>query len=100
LAFDLRQSAVHPAILCRLHTWRAGLHVVLRVEVRARGVGRAGGVDDGEMLLIVERLGRGERRGKPEEAIEIDGGRGPLRGGVRFGGSSVGRGMAMVGRSW
>ena len=66
------QRAVEPAILRALDAGRAGLHVVLRVEVGAGRVGRARGVDDGEMALIVERLEGCERGMQAEEAIEIE----------------------------
>ena len=88
----LGQRAIHPAILRGLAAGRAGLHVVLRVEVRARRVGRTDGIDDREMLLVEQRLERRERRMQAEEAVEIDGGI------VLLAGSLVGRGMAMVGR--
>ena len=53
---------------------RARFHVVLRVEVRARGVGRAGGIHDGQVPPVEQRLERRERRVQAEEAIQIDGG--------------------------
>jgi hypothetical protein len=43
------QGAVEPAVFSALDAGRAGFHVVLRVEVGAGHIGRAGGVDDGEM---------------------------------------------------
>ena len=42
------QVAVQPAVTRALHARRGGLHVVLRVEVRPRAIGRAARVDDGE----------------------------------------------------
>ena len=66
-----------------------GLHVVLRVEVRARAVGRAGGVDDGELLRVPQRLERREPRVQAEEAVEID----------RAVGARSGFGTAMLGRA-
>ena len=44
--------AVEPAVRGGLHPRRARLHVVLRVEVAARGVGRADGVDHAEALVV------------------------------------------------
>jgi hypothetical protein len=65
-------GAVEPAVFSALDAGRAGFHEVLRVEVGAGHVGRAGGVDDGEMALIVERLEGRERGMQAEEAVEID----------------------------
>ena len=66
------QSAVEPAVLGGFYAGRAGLHVVLRVEVGAGHVGRAGGMDDGEMALVIEGL-EGRKRGmEAEEAIEVE----------------------------
>ena len=78
-ARHLRQRAIQPAVGGGLQAGRAGLHVILRIEVRARGIGRAGGVHDREMLLIPQRLQRRERRMQPEEAVEIDGACRPRR---------------------
>ena len=50
----------------------AGFHEVLRIEVRARHVGRSGGVDDGEVSRVVERLEGIERGMQTEESVEID----------------------------
>ena len=66
------QRAVEPAILRALDAGRAGFHVVLRVEVGAGHVGRAGGVHDGEMALVVERLEGGERGMQAKESVEIE----------------------------
>ncbi len=65
------EGAVEPAILRGLDAGRAAFHVVLRVEVRAGGVGRAGGVDDGEVAPIVERLEGCHGRVEAEEAVEV-----------------------------
>jgi len=54
------QCPVEPAVLRGLDARRRGLHVVLRVEVRARVVGRADGVNDREPLLVPQRLERRE----------------------------------------
>ena len=67
------QPPRQPAVRRALHAGRARLHVVLRVEVRARGVGRAAGVHRGEPPLVPERLERRQRRMQAEEAVEIDG---------------------------
>ena len=43
------QVAIQPAVRRALDARRRRLHVVLRVEVRARAVGRSAGVDDREL---------------------------------------------------
>ena len=58
LAAQIMQGAVQPAIFGGFHAGRAGFHEILRVEMRARGIGRAGGVHDGEMTLLPQRLER------------------------------------------
>ena len=66
------QVAIEPAVVRALHARRRRLHVVLRVEVRARRVGRAAGVDDRELPRVEERLERRQPRMQAEEAVEID----------------------------
>ena len=66
------QIAVEPAVRCALHARRRGLHVILRVEVRARGVRRSARVHDRQRVLIPKRLERRETRIEPEETVEID----------------------------
>ena len=64
----LREHAVQPAGLDALVVGGAGLHEVLHVEVRARCVGRAAGVDDREVSRLVERRSTAfERRVQAEE---------------------------------
>ena len=65
------QRAVQPAILGALYSRRARFHVVLRVKVRSAHIGRAAGVHDRQVSLIVERLERGERGMQPEESVQI-----------------------------
>src|SRR6185437_5294661 len=65
--------AIQPAIFGGLQSWRAGFHEILRVEVRACFVRRAGRVDDREMSLIPERLESFHGGMQSEESIEIDG---------------------------
>jgi len=55
-----------------LYAGRAGFHVVLRIEVRPRGVGRSGGVHDRKMLLLPERFKGRHRRMQSEKAVEIE----------------------------
>ncbi len=66
------QVTIQPAVGRGLDAGRARFHVVLRVEVRARAVGRSGGMDDGETLRIPHRLEPGERRMQAEETVEVD----------------------------
>src|SRR5581483_2251104 len=66
------QRTVKPAAVCSFHTGRAGLHVILRIEVRAGHVRRAGGMHDGEMTLVIERFEGRELGMKAKEAVEID----------------------------
>ena len=57
-----------------LHAGRAGFHVILRIEVRARRVGRSGGVHDREMPLVPQRLERrhaGCSPKKPSRSITV-----------------------------
>ena len=79
------EPARQPAVGRALHAGRAGLHVVLRVEVRARRVGRAAGVHDGQPARVPQRLERRQRRVQAEEAVEIEGGPVAPRGGRRDG---------------
>src|SRR5215510_4930560 len=65
------QPAREPAVRRGLHPGRARLHVVLGVEVRTRGVGRAAGVDDGESPILPERLERAHGGMQPEEPVEV-----------------------------
>ena len=66
------QGAVEPSILRGLDAGSAGFHVVLRVEMGAGHVGRSGGMDDGEMALVIERLEGREGGMETEESIEVD----------------------------
>ncbi len=66
------QVTIQPPVACRLHAWRRGLHVVLRVEMRAGVVRRSARVDDGERPVVPERLERRHRRVQAEEAVEVD----------------------------
>jgi hypothetical protein len=83
-----RKRAIQPAIGGRFQAGCSRFHVILRVEVGARGVGRSGGMDDGELLAIPQRLQRRERRVQAEEAIEIDA-ESPAGLGHRDGGAQV-----------
>src|SRR5205814_4235071 len=66
------EVAIEPAVGGAFVVGRAGLHVILRVEVRARRARAADGLYWRQHLPIVERLERRERRMQSEESIEID----------------------------
>src|SRR5262245_39232688 len=65
--------ARQPAVGRALDPRCAAFHVVLRVEVRARRVGRATRMNDGQRAAPPERHERSERRVQREEAVEVDG---------------------------
>ncbi len=66
------QNAIEPSVGRALHARRARFHVVLRIEVRARGVGRAGGVHDGKVPLVPQRLEAGKRGMQAKESIQVN----------------------------
>src|SRR5579872_2918410 len=70
----LRQRTIHPAIRSAFHTRRARFHVILRIEMRPSGVGRADGFDNRKVLGIENRLQRRQRGMQTEETVEVDGG--------------------------
>ena len=76
------ERPVEPAVAGGLHSRSARFHVILRVEMRAGGIGRACRVDDGQMAGVVYRFERLQRRMQAEEAVEIYGG---IRRSVRLG---------------
>jgi len=61
-----------PVSYTHLDVYKRQLHEVLRVEVRARRVGRPGSFHDRQLLFIPERLQGVELRMEGEEAIEVD----------------------------
>ena len=69
-----RQSAIEPSVAGALAAGRAGLHVVLRIEMGAGRVRRANRFDNGKLTLVPKRLQGMERRVQAEETVEIDGG--------------------------
>jgi hypothetical protein len=68
------EPAREPAVGGALEAGRPRLHVVLRVEVGARGVGRAAGVHDREAPIVPDRLERRERGVQAEESGQVEGG--------------------------
>src|SRR5207302_10462373 len=66
------ERAVQPAFFSRFQSRRARLHEVLRVKVRARRIGRAGGVHDRKLVLVKERLERSKARVQTEKSVQID----------------------------
>ena len=67
------QKSVQPAVRGGLHAGRRRLHVVLRVEVRARAVRRAGRMNDRQLASVEQRLQRSEARVQTEESVKVDG---------------------------
>ena len=66
------QRAIEPAVVGGLHAGRAGLHVILRIEMRARGIRRTRGVHDGQLLLLEKRQQRRQAGMQAEKAVEIE----------------------------
>ena len=65
------QRAVEPPVVRGFHARSARLHVILRVEMRTRRIGRADGLHDRELTILKERLQRREARMKTEETVEV-----------------------------
>src|SRR6202522_2340639 len=72
---------------------RTGLHVILRVEVRTRGIGRAYGVDNRQVLRVEHGLERRQGGVQSENPVQIDG---RVRGAVRLGDSAGGRQLVVT----
>src|ERR1700733_8345134 len=68
----MMDRAIEPSIFRDLHARRTGLHEILRVEVRARRVGRPSRVHNRQMPLLPERLKRCEGWMQSEESVEIN----------------------------
>src|SRR5579863_4547230 len=68
------QRAVEPSIFCGFYSRSAGLHKILRIEVRTAGVGRSGSVHNCKLTLIPKWLERRQGRMQPEESVEIENG--------------------------
>src|ERR1700716_3571064 len=66
------QRTVQPAVIGDFHAGCAGFHEVLRVEMRARWIGRSGRVHDREMLLFPERLKSRHCWMQSEKAVEVE----------------------------
>ena len=66
------KRAVEPAVVGGLQAGSARLHEILRVEVRAGGIGRSRGVHNGQVPLLPKRLEWRERRMQAKESVEID----------------------------
>jgi len=64
------EQTVHPAIRCRAAPGGTILDEELRIEVRTRRIGRARGMDKGELFIVPKRQKAGERRMQPETAVE------------------------------
>src|SRR5581483_9235695 len=81
----IHDCPVDPAIVCCFDPGRAGFHIVLRVEMRARRIGRASGMSDREVARLEERQHRREGGMQSEEAIQVQGALVARRGGRRNG---------------
>ena len=57
---DRAERAIQPAILGRFHAGRAGLHVILGIKVRTRGIRRPGGLHNRQLVFLKERHERRE----------------------------------------
>src|SRR5262249_3636020 len=66
------QVAVEPAVGRALYAGRGRFHVILSVEMRARVVGRACGMNDRELARIVDRFERRKSGMEGEESVEIN----------------------------
>ena len=66
-------GAIEPAVVGGFHAGRARFHEILRVKMRARGIGRARRVHDGQLVAVKQRLQRREAGMQSEESVEIDG---------------------------
>ena len=70
--FILRlQGTVQPTIRSCFVAGSAGFHKVLRVKMRARGIGRPNRMDDRQMFLVPQRLELCQGRVESEESIQI-----------------------------
>src|SRR5205085_7857042 len=68
---DGMHCAVQPPVFSFFQTRRARFYEVLRVEVRARGMRRAHGMNNRKMSLVPNRLQGSHGRMQSEEAVEI-----------------------------
>ncbi len=66
-----REGAVEPAVALRRLRREAALHQILRVEMRARAVAVAGGVDEQQLARLVIGMDRRQRRVEREHAVEL-----------------------------
>jgi Protein of unknown function (DUF1800) len=66
------QCAIQPSVFGRLDARRARLHIILRIEVRARHIRRARCMHNREMLPVPQRLQTRHRRMQSEKSIQID----------------------------
>ena len=67
------KHAIEPTVRRAFDSWRADLHVILRVEMRAGVIRRTGRMNDGQLALIVNILERRQRGVQRIKTIEIDG---------------------------
>src|SRR4029079_8767204 len=67
------QVAIQPAVLRAFHAGCGGLHVILRIEMRACPVRGAAGMNDRHLPRFEQRLEWSQTRMQPEKAVEVDG---------------------------
>ena len=77
------QGAIEPAVVGGFAAGSSRFHEILRVEVGARGIGRADGLDDGELSVAEKRKHGGQAGMQTEEAVEIERGISAALAGVR-----------------
>src|SRR5262249_26575131 len=68
------EGAIQPAVFGGFQARRARLHEVLRVKMRAGGIGRTGSVHDSKLILVKQRLKGREAWMQAEKSVEVDGG--------------------------
>src|SRR5215472_5817305 len=67
------QGAVEPPVLCRLYTRRAGFHIILRIEMRARRIRRTRSMHNGEFVFLKQRRKGSKRAMQPKKSVQVNG---------------------------
>ena len=70
---NIFESAVEPTVVGGLESGRARFHEILRVEMRASGIGRASRVYDSEFVSVKERREGGQAWMQSEKAVKVHG---------------------------
>ena len=66
------QRSIEPSIRRGFQSGSAGLHEILRIKVRARWIGGAGRVHNGQVPLVPDGLQRGQRGMQSEEPVQVE----------------------------